>query len=41
MEDNCVYARNLLGRLVSTYGGSRTQQYSQSQTTQPGTPLLS
>lgn len=32
MEDNCVYARNLLGRLVSTYGSSATQTYSQSQT---------
>ena len=36
MEDNCVYARNLLGRLLSTYGSSTTQTYSQSQTPTPG-----
>lgn len=32
MEDHCVYARNLLGRLVSTYSSTATPTYSQSQT---------
>ena len=36
MEDNCVYARNLLGRLISTYGSSTTQTYSSSQTPSSG-----
>ena len=37
MEDNCVYARSLLGRLVSTYGSTASHTYSQSQTPEPGT----